>query len=395
MKKSIKTIIWVGLDVHKKGISVCWYEGDSQAEEFRAMGNSRGEIKLLFGRLRRRGEVRACYEAGPCGYEVRRVLSEMGIHCDVIAPSLIPKMAGDRVKTDRKDARKLARLYRAGELTLVRVPTEQEEAARDLVRCREDLREDAQRARHRLLKFMLRRGRIWTQGKNWTLRHWRWLRQQKFKEMEAQRTFEEYVVQLETRLDRQGMMDQELNELAQREPWKAMVDRLRSLKGFDTLSALIVAVEVVDFRRFRSPRELAAYLGVTPTLYASGEKSVKGRITKCGNRHVRRVLTEASWSYARPVQPAERIRQRTEGQPPWVHDVAVKAQHRLHMRYRRLLGRGKRINVANVAVTRELAGFIWALMVGVPARRTGSPPDRESTRSFVLTGRVNTGKKAA
>jgi len=389
MSKVIRPVIWVGMDVHQKRISVYWLEGNTDEGHEESMPNTRKEIVRLFRRLTKRGEVRACYEAGPCGYEVRRQLDEMGVSCAVIAPSLIPRGPGEKVKTDRKDARKLARLYRAGELTPIRVPTEREESVRDLVRCREDVRQDVMRKRHRLSKFLLRRGRVWTRTRNWSQQHWIWLRKQTFEHPEAQRTFEEYVRQVDFQLERLRQLDRELEELAKQEPWRTMVDRLRCLKGFHTLSALVVVVEIADFRRFKSPRELASYLGLTPSLYASADTRKSGGITKTGNTTVRRILVEASWNYRHPPQHRSAIRRRTKGQPDWAHEEAVKAQERLHRRYMRLRGR-KRATVANAAVARELVGFIWALMVEPDHR---SP--KKQTRTFALTGRTAKARKAA
>lgn len=389
MPKTIKQLIWVGMDVHQKRISVYWLEGDTDEGHEESLLNTRKEIARLFRRLKKKGEVRACYEGGPCGYEVRRQLDEMDVSCAVIAPSLIPRSPGEKVKTDRKDARKLARLYRAGELTEIRVPTEREESVRDLVRCREDARQDVMRKRHRLSKFLLRRGRVWTRTRNWSQQHWVWLRKQTFEHPEAQRTFEEYVRQLDFHLERLRQLDRELEELAQQEPWRTMVDRLRCLKGLNTLSALMLVVEIVDFRRFKSPRELMSYLGLTPSLYASADTRRSGGITKTGNSAVRRILVESSWHYRHPPQHRSAIRRRTKGQADWVHEEAVKAQERLHRRYVQLRGR-KRATVANAAVARELVGFVWALMV--------EPKDRipkKQTQTFTLTGRVAGARKSA
>lgn len=390
MSKPIR-VIWVGMDVHKDWISVYWVVGSSEEQDERKIPNRKGEIAKLFRKLKKLGEVRACYEAGPCGFEVRRQLEEMGVSCGVVAPSLIPKRPGQRVKTDPKDARKLGRLYRAGELTLIRVPTKDEEAVRDLVRCRDDLRQDVLRKRHRLSKYLLRNGRVWTLTRNWTQRHWAWMRKQQFENPAAQRTFEEYLRQLEFHLERLEQLDRELQEVAEQAPWREPIARLRSLKGFQTLSALVVVVEVMDFRRFKSPRELMHYLGLTPTLYSSASKEVRGGISKTGNTYVRRTLVEAAWHYRNPPQTRRTIQKRTKDQPAWVHEEAVKAQERLHQRYRRLTGRGKRPTVANTAVARELVAFIWALMVAPEER----PAKQKATKSFTLTGRVARANKPA
>jgi transposase len=362
MKENTR-ISWVGLDVHKDTIAVCWLRADSQEEETREIPNEERAIRTLFKRLANEGELRVCYEAGPCGYPVRRQLEQMGIACDVIAPAMIPRRAGDRIKTDSRDARKLARLYRVGELTPIRVPTETEEAVRDLVRCREDLCEDVTRMRHRLLKFLLRHGRIWRDTRNWSDRHWAWLRTQRFDLPSAQRTFDEYLAQLDFGIDRLRTLDAEIATVADKEPWKPLVGRLRCLRGIDTLSALTLLVEIQDFRRFRSPRELMNFVGLVPSIHASGGSVHRGSITKSGNAHVRRVLVEAAWHYRHRPMMAGRLRERAEGQPEAIRTEAMKAQHRLHKRYRRLVGHGKRPPVAVVAVAREMCGFIWALLV--------------------------------
>jgi transposase len=264
MKKD--TRIHVGLDVHKDTIAVCWLRDGSATEETRQIPNEPRAIRKLFRQLQEEGQLQACYEAGPCGDTVRRQLEAMGIACDVVAPSLIPRRPGERIKTDRRDARKLARLSRAGELTPIRIPTEAEEAVRDLLRCREDLAEDVTRQRHRLGKFLLRHGRIWREGRAWTLRHWAWLRAQRFEDPVAQRTFEEYLAQLDFGIDRLRALDGELVAVAQQAPWQPLVARLCCLRGIDLLSALTLLAEIQDFHRFRSPRELMSFVGLVPSL---------------------------------------------------------------------------------------------------------------------------------
>jgi transposase len=305
--------------------------------------------------------VRACYEAGSCGYEVYRQLAAMGIACDIIAPGLIPVRVGDRVKTDRRDAEKLARLLRAGELTSIRVPTETEEALRDLIRCREDAREDVLRQRHHVLKFLLRHGRSFHETKHWTLAHWKWLRAQRFDQPLAQTVFTEYLSTLEKTLARLTVLDQAIAREAEKEPYKALVGRLRSLRGIDTLSAMALIAEICDFARFEHPRELMAYLGLVPSERSSGGKKRRGSITKTGNAHARRIFVEASWHYRHAPARSATMKARWEGQPQAVVDHAFKAQERLHRRYVRLTSRGKPSQLAVVAVARELCGFVWAV----------------------------------
>lgn len=361
--------IWVGMDMHKLSIAICFLRGDSQVEESREIRNEPAEIHKLFKKLKKEGTIRACYEAGGCGYTVRRQLEKMGISCEVIAPSMIPRRPGDKVKTDSRDARKIARLYRAGELTTIHVPAEAEEAARDLLRCREDLGEDLNRQRHRLLKFFLRHGRIWKQTENWTVAHWKWLREQKFDLLAAQRTFEEYLAQLDHSLARMKALDREIEALAKQEPYRQAVDRLKCLKGFGTLAAMILVTEIQDFRRFASPRELMNFVGLTPGVHASGGKGHGLSITKSGNGHVRRVVVEAAWNYTRRPQLPSVIKKRCNGQPDVIVAEAREAQERLNFRYRHLRQKGKKPTVAVTAVARELLGFVWAVMLkDVPLR---------------------------
>lgn len=382
MKEAITVVVWLGLDVHKKTICACWLVGDSQEEEFRELTNTAGNIKRLVSKLRRRGEVRACYEAGPCGYEVKRLLDGMGVACDVIAPSLIPRRPGDRIKTDRRDARKLARLYRAGELQAIGVPTTEQEAVRDLLRCREDVLEDCTRAWHRLNRFLLRHGRVCPGTRNGSKRHWEWLRAQRFDDPAMQRTLVEYRALVDFMRDRLHGLDKEVGEIASKDPWRERVDRLCVLRGIGKLSALTLLAEIVDFHRFK-PRQLAAFLGLVPSLYSSGDRAVRGRITGTGNSHARRIVVEAAWHHRHVPQQIGRVRLRAPGQADEVHRIGVKAQHRLHLRYQRLRATGHPSTVAVTAVARELTGFIWALMT-LEARHTEAP----KKKVFQLRGRT-------
>ena len=358
------TIVWVGLDVHKDTISACSAIGNSKEEDACAFANDEKQLRRYVRKLSAKGEVRVCYEAGPCGYHVRRQLTGMGVHCEVIAPSLIPTKAGDKVKTDKRDARKLLRYFRAGELTPIRVPTEAEEAVRDLVRARDQLRQDSARQRHRLSKFLLRHGFVWRETRNWTKAHWAWMRQLKLEQPAAQKTLDEYLVTVDFTLDRLKSLDGELDRIADQEPWKQHVARLRCLRGIDTLSALSILVEIQDFRRFKAPNDLMSFVGVTPSQHSSAGKGRPGAITKTGNGRVRRLLVEAAWHYARKPQMAGAVRTRSLGQPEHVRAIAMKAQLRLYKRYHWLTSRGKTPNAAVVAVARELVGFMWAIIVG-------------------------------
>jgi transposase len=291
----------------------------------------------------------------------------MGIDCVVVAPSLIPVKPGAHVKTDRRDAIKLARLYRAGELTMVWVPSEEMEAVRDLMRAREDVRRDRTSARHRLHKFLLRHGLHFTEGRNWTQRHWRWILAHRFERLGEQLTFEHYVDQLQDLDARIHRLNTQVLEIAKSEPFRERVERLCTLRGIATLNAMVILTELVDLRRFTSPRQLMSFVGLTPSEHSSGEKHRRGAITKAGNAHVRRALVEASWTYRHGPRMSARQRAAIAEQPPAVASIARAATERLGRRYKKLIGRGKKSQTAVVAVARELCGFIWALEVNAAA----------------------------
>lgn len=308
------------------------------------------------------GEVRACYEAGPTGFALKRLMDEAGVSCEVIAPSLIPRKAGDRVKTDRRDARKLAELLQADLLTVVAPPLPEEEAVRDLCRARESTKEDLTRCRHRLGKFLLRRGVRWTQGSSWTIRHRRWLRALRLEHAVDQGVLEAYLLAVEQVEERVKNLDEALARVAEQEPYRERVGWLCCFRGIGPLTAITLVAELHGFQRFTSPRELMSYLGLTPSERSSGQQVRRGGITKAGNAHVRRVLTEASWHARLPPRVGAGLKARRRGQPARVIALADKAQARLHRRYWRLVLRGKHPAQANVAVGRELAGFVWAAL---------------------------------
>jgi len=357
----------VALDDSKRTIVVGILRPGAAAPELRELPKEPHLIRRLFQRLRREGPVRACYEAGVSGYDLYRQITACEVECQVIAPALTPRRPGQRIKTDRRDAAKLVRLFRAGELTAIHVPDEAEEGVRDLVRCREDSRRDVLRWRHRLLKFLDRHGRLYVTGKNWTHRHWTWIRSQRFELPVLQRTFEATLFTLEQALARVAELDKEIAAIAVTERYQAPVGWLRCFRGIDTLSAMILLAEIVDFQRFRHPRELMAYLGLVPSEYSSGSAERRGGITKAGNSHARRVLVEAAWHYRHRPTVSGALRHRTADQPPHIVGQAWRAQQRLHRRYRHLIGHGKRPPIAVVAVARELVGFIWAAMTQRPA----------------------------
>ena len=264
--------------------------------------------------------------------------------------------------TSGSDAQKLARLYRAGELTAVTVPSASQEAVRDLVRARDDVRKDLTAARHRLGKFLIRHGHHFSGSSNWTQRFWAWASKLTFEREGERLTFQHHVAEVKHHVERRAALDMELGRIASAEPYAAPVRRLARLRGISTLSALALLVEIGDFRRFKSPRQLMAYLGLVPREYSSGGKEKRGGITKTGNGHVHRLLVEAAWSHRRRPALGERVREALQGQPAAVAAVARRAQERLHRRFGRLVSRGKPSQVAVTAVARELCAFTWSLM---------------------------------
>jgi transposase len=364
-----KDTTYVALDDSKRKLVAGILRPGEAQPELREIANDPRLIRRLFERLKREGPVAACYEAGVSGYDLHRQIMALGVACAVIAPALTPRRPGQRIKTDRRDAAKLVRLFRAGELTAVHVPDEAEEAVRDLVRCRDDVRRDVLRWRHRVLKLLNRHGRAYLGGRNWSQAHWRWIREQRFDLPALQRAFEATVFALEQALARQAELDKELEAIAATALYREPVNWLRCFRGIDTLSAIILFAEVVDFQRFRRPRELMAYLGLVPSEYSSGETQRRGALTKAGNSHARRVLVEAAWHYRHRPTIGRALASRSAGQPNEIVGQAWRAQQRLHRRYRHLVGHGKRTPVAVAAIARELGGFIWAAMTRHESRR--------------------------
>ena len=359
------TTTHVGLDVHNDTIYVAMLLPGRKTPVEWQLPNGDGAARRLARKLQRdgEGELHACYEAGPCGYALQRQLERESVRCDVVAPSLIPAKPGDRIKTDRRDAKKLAELHRGGLLTAVRPPTEKEEAVRDLSRCREDAKHDETRARNRLMKFLLRHGRIYGEGRAWTQRYEKWLRSQRFDDPVEQAVFDEYLLVVNQREERVVAIEEKLERIAGEDPYREPVAHLRCFRGIDIVTAITLVAELHDIRRFKSPRELMAYLGLVPSEHSSSDKHRRGGITKAGNSHVRRVLVETSWQYRRKTTVGAALRARRRGQPPRIIAIADRAMSRLHRRYWSLTMRGKPHNVATIAVCRELVGFIWSAMV--------------------------------
>ena len=356
-------ITYVGIDAHKKDLEVAMLVGHARTPETWTVANERRAIERLVRKLEREapGPVQCCYEAGPCGYALQRQLQRGRVMCQVIAPALVPRKVGERIKTDRRDARKLAELLRAGLLTEVRPPTPAEEAARDLVRARDDAREDLQRCRHRLGKLLLRRGQHYA-GRNWTTAHCAWLKTLTWEHPADQRVVEDYLLAIDQVQARLVDLDTHLTALAATAPYAEPVAWLRCFRGIDTLTAMTLVAELHDFRRFVTPRALMAYLGLVPTEHSSGGHTSRGRITKTGNTLVRRVLTEAAWHDQHQPGIGTTLQRRRAGQPPRVIAIADKAQHRLCRRFRRLAAAHKPTPKVAVAIARELAGFIWATL---------------------------------
>jgi transposase len=354
---------FVGMDAHKSSINVAvLYAGREQPEECQVV-NEEAAVRRLVKKIVRQapGEVRFCYEAGPCGYALQRHIEAIEkVVCVVVAPSLIPRKPGEHIKTDQRDARKLAELYRAGLLTEVCAPTTVDEALRDLVRAREDTRQDLQRARQRVSKLLLRRA-LASPYRAWSKPYRRWLRSLKFEHATDQAALNDYLLAVDQIEERQRGLDARLEEVAQQAPYAEPVGHLRCFRGIDTLTAVSLVAELHSFMRFRSPRELMAYLGLVPSEYSSGSSSRRGRITKAGNRHARRLLVEAAWHY-RHRPGLTKVAKRRKGQPTDIIALADRAQSRLNRRYRKLNARGLPAGKVVVAVARELAGFVWAAL---------------------------------
>jgi transposase len=359
-----EVITFVGIDVHKRELHVAMLIGTAATPVTWTVENEPKAIERLHRKLEREapGPVRVCYEAGPCGYALQRQLTKGRVSCVVIAPALMPRKPGDRVKTDKRDARKLAELFRAGLLTAVRPPTPAEEAVRDLCRARDDARDDAQRARHRLGKLLLRRGLHFSGRKNWTKAHRQWIKTITWEHAAERAVVDDYLLAIDQVESRLIELDARLTETAQTEPYREPVAWLRCFRGIDTLTAMLILAELHDFRRFPNARALMAYLGLVPSEDSSGDRHRRGRITKTGNTLVRRVLIEASWHYRHRPGVGPGLAARRQGQPARVIAIADKAQQRLCRRFRRLTAKDKPAGKVVVAVARELAGFIWAAL---------------------------------
>lgn len=355
------SIGYVGLDVHQATIRVAVLpEGSESFVDEVTIENRQEAVRKCVTRLSRHYQLRCCYEASGAGYVLHRWLGELGIPCSVIAPSKMPKRPGDRSKTDRRDARNLARWFRAGDLTEVHIPSEEEESVRSLVRCRETLGREVVKSKQYVLKLLCSRGLVYRAGSNWTQKHWQWLRGLQLGKHD-QEVLDEYLALLEYKVGRLAALDRRLEELSDSEVYRDAVGKLGCLRGIAVHTAMTLVAETIDFRRFGSPRQLMAYWGLIPSEWSSGDHSRHGPITKSGNSRCRRVLIEAAWHYRHKPAVGLALRNRQSGQPAGVVAHSIKAQHRLHKKFWGIALR-KEKQKAIVAVARELAGFIWAIM---------------------------------
>jgi transposase len=359
------------MDVHKDSIMIAVLpEGSSAPTRVDRLSADLIKLRRYLDRIAAQGRLSCCYEASGAGYVIQRAMREWGYECDVIAPSLIPRRSGVQRKYDKRDASELARLYRAGELTPVRIPSEAEERVRDIVRLRETFQRELMKSRHYVLKFLARRGFIYREGKNWTLRHFAWLKKLQGSasplETEDQFVFSEYLALLEYKLQRRDELDRVIEKLALEPYLTVPVSHLQCFRGFAVQGAMVLATEIVDWRRFENPRKVYAYLGLVPRENSSGPRERRGSITKAGNSHCRHVLIQAAWSYRHRPKLSLELKRRQEGMPASVVALSWKAQQRLYKRFHHIANR-KSPQIAAVAVARELAGFLWAAMQNLPA----------------------------
>lgn len=365
-----KSIRYVGLDVHADTIAVAISEGRGEVRSLGTIPNRPESIRKLIKRLEPVATLRVCYEAGPTGYALYWQLIGLGVKCEVVAPTLVPVKAGDRVKTDRRDAEKLARSYRSGDLTPVWVPDAAHEALRDVVRAREAAKKDELRAKHRLSKFLLRHGRRPPEGtKAWTGKFWSWLSTVHFEYAAQEATLLDYRTEVERAADRIERLEEAIDKAVEQAPaqMKAVIEALQALRGVAKITATTLVTEVGNFSRFVRPKLLMGYGGLVPSEHSSGQSKKQGAITKTGNAHLRRVLMEAAWTYRHRPKLCGKHKQRQQGASEEIKAISWKAQQRLNSRYWRLTSKGKIPGKAITAVARELVGFIWA--VGVQAER--------------------------
>jgi transposase len=366
---SQSSTLFIGMDVHKDSIAVAYVAQDHGAEitYLGAIGTRQGDLDQMIRTMQSKAKhLIFVYEAGPCGYWLYRYLMKKGHDCWVVAPSLIPKKPGDRVKTDRRDAVQLARLARSGDLTAVYVPKVEDEAIRDLTRAREDARSDLKDAKFRLKAFLLRQDIRYVGQANWGPAHLRWLSEVVCPTPAQPIVFQEYVRAVHEHTERLQRLEQERQAHVKAWRLNPVVEALQALRGVQFTVAVTMVSESGDLTRFDNPRELMKFLGLIPSEYSSGEQRRQGSITKAGNTHARRALVEGAWAYRYPAKVSRHLQRRLEKHPKIIQDISWKAQVRLCKRYRRLVSRGKHANVVTVAIARELAGFMWAIAREVP-----------------------------
>jgi transposase len=376
---------YIGLDVHKDSIAVSIApQHSTEVRRYGVINGSLAAVEQLVKRLSQPGvQLHFIYEAGPCGFVICRFLRSQGILCDLVCPSLVPKKASDRVKTDRRDADQLARLFRAGELTVIHVPDQEDEAIRDLVRARTAAVNDQRQARNRLKGFLLRLGFRYTGKSSWTDAHKRYLSGLLMPQPAQQIAFQEYIHAIDDVTVRLARLTQAVEDALSGWKWEPVVRALMSLRGFQVLNAMTLVAEVGDLSRFEKPRSLMHFLGLTCAEHTTGDKRVVGRITKCGNAHCRRVLTEAAWHYRLKPLVSEAMQKRQQHQDKQVRLIAWKAQQRLHKRFKQLAARKKSV-VAVTAIARELAGFAWAIACETkPVQRAAAPEIIRTVRGKV------------
>lgn len=359
----MKIIHWIGIDDHADKWTIAHLAGQAEkpAKEWELVPDDGGYRKLIAYARSLEGEVRIVYEAGPCGYELYRRLMKAKLQCQVAAPTLTPRKPGERVKTNRRDALKLARYLRSNELTLIAVPDQGRESLRDLVRARHAVQKDLVSIRNQITKFLLRYGHRYREGKAWTARFWAWLGRIKLDGEHGQVVLDEMVATHQQRFERRVRYDAHIEAAAKKPEIAPFVAALRVLRGISTLSAMTILSELGDLRRFATAPQLMAAVGLVPSESSTGDKTNRFSITKTGNAHVRHIVVEAAWQYQRRITNGAVIRRRRKDQPQALLDIAARCEGRLHLKFYRMTSRGKRSTVAAVAVARELVGFIWAI----------------------------------